>query len=275
MIMNNNQRRLLDMLADNAEEISNFESEGLEQLENVIGSMMGRNAQAQFRSRVGMNALKGKVNQPMVSSASMKNIANDSKLSFTLVAERVGITTGVALPALLFGTNDLQSGWANVANLPAGISISKVDIGIVAGISYGQKLEISYTDGVNTDKIRVTCTNNPYPVLLEATKSDLMLMNGVRLSLSDATQVSQFDQILTVFKNQIAGKSDRDNLIPTSYKNPEQFQTGIVDITEMISVDKNTTIQCNIIPIAGFKVSFNFYAGKLVKWNAADMVGGR
>lgn len=266
------QDKLMEFLSENMLDSSNFESdfEALENAEAVVRKAYGVNAARAFRNKVKQDVKQGKPFAP--SSKRVGTIDQGSKLSFTIVAERVSANiTGVALPAMLFGVNDRYSGFQNVMSLPSGVTLKKVEYGVDSSLAAAQRLDLTYTDGTNDDTIRITCNNNPYPVLLESTKTDLLLMQGVRLSISNTSLVSQFDEQIQVVKNALAGNTRRDNLTPTSYKNPEQFQSGIVDIPETISVDKQTSLQCNILATAGFKVSFNFYAGKVQKWDAADL----
>ena len=271
--MNKAQAELMDFLSEKSLEQSNFEGDymSLENAENIVRANYGINAARQFRKRISSGLTQGK---PMLPSPRVVGtIDRGSKLSFTIVVERVDADLNLSLPAFIFGVNDRFSGFSAVGQLPSGITLQSATYGIDQGKNSSERLDLTFTNGTLTDTVRITCQNNPYPVLLEATKTDLLLMQGVRLSLSDATQVSQFDNQIRVVKNSIAGNSKVDNLTPTSYKNPEQFQSGIVDIPEGISIDKNTTLQMNILPIAGFKVSMNFYAGSVKKWDSSDLTG--
>lgn len=265
--MNESQQQLIDFLSNQALENSNFESEGLENAENVIKAAYGMQAARNFRKQVA----EKRIGKPFIGQ-SKGSIDRNSKLSFTVVAERLTANITKSLPAMIFGVNDRLSAFQNVMQLPSGVVLDKMVYGADSAISAAGKLQLHFKEGLNIDIIEITCQNNPYPVLLESTKTDLLLMNGVRLSISNTTLVSQFDEQIQIVKNAIAGNTKRDNLTPVSYKNPEQFQSGIVDVPEMISIDKETSLQFNIIPTAGFKVSMNFYAGKIQKWNAGEMV---
>lgn len=267
---------ILSDLANLALEASNFEGDSyaLEDMENFVGKRYGQAAKAQFRAQVNErrfgNPKGNPVSNPLSSSASSSNIAANAAASFTITAKRLTATISEVLEAPIFGVIDRYSGYSKVLSLPAGVTVDSLEYGIDKGIANANRLQLKYTDGTNDDIIEITCQQNPYPLLLESTRTDLLRAQGVRMSLSDSTAVSQFDQQFNVVKRSMTGRSVNDSLTPSQYKQPTQFQTGIVDLPISISVDKETTITCGIIAQAGLAISFSFFAAQFDKYNAAN-----
>jgi hypothetical protein len=266
---------ILSDLANMALEASNLEGDSaLESMENMIGSRFGQKAKADFRQMVNYrkygNTRGNPVSNPISQTSLSSNIAQNAAASFTITARRLTANITEVLEAPIFGVIDRFSGFDKVISLPAGVTVKSIDYGIDSGLSTANKLVIEYTTGLLTDKIEITCQQNPYPVLLEATRTDLLRAQGVRLSLSDATAVSQFAQQFNVIKRSMTGRAVNDSLTPEQYKQPTQFQTGIVDLPVSITVDKETTITQGIIAQANFSVSFSFFAAQFDKYNAQN-----
>ena len=272
---------ILSDLANLALEASNFEGDNyaLEDMENFVSRRYGKQAGMGFRAKVNQmkfgNPRGNPVSNPLSSAPATANIAANAAASFTITAKRLTATINEILEAPIFGVIDRYSGYSKVISLPAGVTVNSIAYGVDKGIADANKMVIEYTDGTNEDKIEVTCQQNPYPLLLESTRTDLLRAQGVRLSLSDSTAVSQFDQQFNVVKRSMTGRSVNDSLTPSQYKQPTQFQTGIVDLPVNISVDKETTITCGIIPQAGLAISFSFFAAQFDKYNAANDLGGK
>ncbi len=266
---------MLESLARQGAEMSNFE--GLEEFEDYVAQKYGMNANTK-------RALKEKINRYRYGNARGNNptkpfqgqssgdLTQGNALTFTLNVLRKTAGIAAVLPVPMFGMMDLQSAYSKVlgGKLPAGVTLKGFKIGYTAGVLFAQKAEFIYTDGTNDDTIEVTCPNNPYPSLILATQTDVMQMRGIRYSLSDKTKVAQFSTDLTVERRSLAGRSTQDNLSPSNYKSPDQFQDGIIDIKEIISIDKNSTIVTGIIAQASFSIDLNFYAGRIDKLDASN-----
>lgn len=266
---------ILSDLANLALEASNLEGDSaLESMENIVGSRFGQQAKAQFRQMVNYrkygNPQGNPVSNPIKQTSLNANIAQGAAASFTITAKRLTANIAAVLEAPIFGVIDRYSGFSKVLNLPSGVTVKGIAYGVDAGISKSDILEITYTTGAADDKIVISCQQNPYPILLEATRTDILRAQGVRLSLSDATAVAQFSEQFNVVKRSMTGRSVNDSLTPDQYKQPTQFQTGIVDLPVSITVDKETTITQGIIAQANFSVSFSFFAAQFDKYNAAN-----
>jgi hypothetical protein len=266
---------ILSDLANMALEASNYDGDSyaLEDMENFVTRRYGKQAGMQLRNKMNemrFGNAKGNVISNPLSSNNVSNIATNAAASFTITAKRLTANINEILEAPIFGVIDRYSGFSKVISLPAGVTVAGINYGVDKGIADANKLSIEYTDGTDVDTIEITCQQNPYPLLLESTRTDLLRAQGIRLSLSDSTAVSQFDQQFNVVKRSMTGRAVNDSLTPSQYKQPTQFQTGIVDLPINLSVDKETTITCGIIPQAGLAISFSFFAAQFDKFNAAN-----
>jgi len=90
----------------------------------------------------------------------------------------------------------------------------------------------------------VRCTQVGYGTLLDALNSDRFIMNLLRYVMSDTSAVglAQYNNNVAIVKQSLFGKFDQDWVSPTSFKMPEQFQTGIIDIPIEKGVDKQVEL---------------------------------
>jgi hypothetical protein len=263
-------REILEQLSDFALENSNFED-----LENVIGQKYGAGAARQFRDI--SNRKKMSLTKPFAGSTT-KGFSKNAAASFTINIVRLSTNISASLPVPIFGANDAPSGWADVIapSLPSGVFVDTIQYGALNTGSAGtsaRKLILNFEDSVGgKDGIEVTCTQNNYPSLLNATLVDIMTLGGIRYGISNSANVAQFDEEIKVVKRSLTGRQTNDSLTPSQYKSPEQFQSGIIDITEGFSIDKQTTIVLGFGQFA-MTVSLNCYAATLQKYDAATELG--
>jgi hypothetical protein len=185
--------------------------------------------------------------------------------SFGITVTRVTATIAQPLPFAIFGQQDYQNGYRNVIGglLPTGVTLSTVRGGEVNGLA--NQVEFTYTQGANTDIVRVTSDTYPYPSLLESSGTDLLRMSKIRMELSDATQANQFRQEMQSFSNSPFGKGTSNKISPTSFRTPQQFQTGIVDLDLVIDIDKETALYGRILNVTNFSVTFNSFVEKFYR----------
>ena len=268
-------REVLDDLAQFALENSNFEDETLEDLENVVGARYGAAAKQQFKNKMMQKRFGGNSNVPAkpFGGASPKGFTKENAASFTINLYRAPAAgTGAlgVLPVPIFGALDSYSAFFDVItpSLKQGVALTACEIGAVNGaVANSKVMKLTYSDGTNTDIVTVECTQNNYPALLHATAVDMMKLGGIRYGISNTTNVAQFDNEIKVVKRSLTGRQTNDSLTPSQYKSPNQFQTGIIDISEQFSIDKETSIVVGIGAYAAFTVSLNCYAAKLDKFN--------
>jgi len=74
------------------------------------------------------------------------------------------------------------------------------------------------------------CQSIAFGTLLGMLQSDKFLLNMIRYVITDSGQYAQYQNQVGLLNQSIFGKFDSDQLSPTSFKTPEQFQDGIIDI---------------------------------------------
>lgn len=88
----------------------------------------------------------------------------------------------------------------------------------------------------------VRCTQVAYGTLLDALNSDRFVMNMIRYVIPDLTKLSQYSNNVYMFNQSLFGKMNSDFLSPNSFKKPEQFQNGLIDIPLKKGIDKQTAL---------------------------------
>jgi hypothetical protein len=161
--------------------------------------------------------------------------------------------------AFIFGYSDSQSGYAKARQL------MPVGSGVATTWAYGNYFIYGYTpsqalvNGVitNTDAtanaflqlgdcvfpfyastagpiysvalVIVRLSNGFYANLLNSLSSDTFTTNLIRYQL-DPLLISQFSNPINLINQSIFGATKNDTIDPTAYKQPQQFQAGIVDM---------------------------------------------
>lgn len=231
------------------------------QARKVAAKAMQRPAvKAQMMQAMRQNAGQGAV------SIQTGNV--QAAAQFDITAKRITANIASALPVPFFGALDLENGFTNLLNLPAGVTLSDMNIGTTKGVAFANKLELEFTDGVGTDTVEITSSTYFYPSLLKSTITDLLKLSKMRYSISDTTQIAQFSQSLNVVSRSMFGKVNSNNISVGAFKQPNQFQQGIIDIDGEIEVDKETSIQTAIIPVVGFSFTLSMWVEKFFRQNA-------
>lgn len=194
------------------------------------------------------------------------------KANFAIQVKRLTNALDINLPYVIFGQVFSISGFVDILPLPSGITCV-VSSGIaqhaIDDSAKYQTLTLQFSDGVDTDTIEITTkAAAAYPSLLAATSSDVFDISKLRLSISPSTEDSQFDTDLSVVSKTIFGKEDKNPLNIASYKKPDQFQTGIVDIVlDNVGIDKEACFVGEMIPVAGLTVTHSFSVSRINKFN--------
>ena len=185
--------------------------------------------------------------------------------TFTLKAERLTTTLAQDLPVAFFGTLDSFANYLRFIVPPAGLTVTYIE-GLPSGKA--EQSILRYTDGVNTDDIVITCQQAPYPAFLQSLVSDKIRVSKLRYSISDTTKQSQFSQGLTVQVASLFGKRSQDTVDIESFKSPQQFQAGIVDLDGVFDVDKETAFTHVLLNSSGanFSISISFFAEAFTRY---------
>lgn len=190
---------------------------------------------------------------------------------FNITVTRNSNNIAQTLPVAIFGAADANNGYANVlnANLGTGTTISSVNLGTANGTAQANNVTITYVNGANTDTVSISSDTYPYTSLLDATRTDMFKMSKVRYSISDATQLAQFNQGFTFLSNSMFGSRNSNNVSVGAYRSPEQFQTAIIDLNGEFDIDKETSIVTGIIQTAGvFSFTISAFVQKFYRQNS-------
>jgi|688.fasta_scaffold27357_11 hypothetical protein len=190
---------------------------------------------------------------------------------FNITVTRNSNTIPQTLPVAIFGAADINNGYANIlnANLGAGTTITSVAMGTANGTAQGNNVVITYLNGANSDTVTISSDTYPYTSLLDATRTDMFKMSKVRYSISDATQLAQFNQQFNFISNSMFGTRSSNNVSIGAYRSPDQFQAAIIDLNGEFDIDKETSIQTGIIQTAGiFSFTISAFVQKFYRQNS-------
>jgi hypothetical protein len=202
------------------------------------------------------------------------NGGSDAEFDITITRLTSAVLSGgvaAVLPVPIFGAADFQSAYNQVLNtLPVGVSIS--GIALVAG-----NCQITYTDGTHSDIVVISCSQYPYASFLYSMYTNLFRIGAIRYTVFDTTQLTQYNNQFQIIKRGMFGTDKRDKINVLSYKKPEQFQNGIVDIgtvgnmlpdARMVNIDQETTLVIGCNASAGFSFNLSMFLSAYSKHNA-------
>ena len=190
---------------------------------------------------------------------------------------RVTRNTGAinrVLPVALFGAIDFEGNYSAVLGtyLPSAVTYTVA--------KSGGNMVFTYTEGAATDTITVTCSQVAYNSFLQSTITDVMSVRAIRYTLTDTTQLSNFDNLFAVVKRSLYGSDKRDNISVTSYREPNQFQSGIIDIgdvknggSNVLTIDKETSVVIGMndtLASGAFTATLSLFVNSYNKLNASS-----
>lgn len=169
------------------------------------------------------------------------------------------------LAAFLYGNSDYASGFKKLQEafpLAGGwvygtpgiygkdqfrINGSFIDATVTAQLQKGDLVQPIFSDqGATTyvGLVIIRCTQVGYGTLLDSLNSDRFVMNMIRYIMADTTAVglAQYNNNIFIMKQSLFGKFDSDFVSPQSFKMPEQFQAGIIDIPVKKGIDKQIAL---------------------------------
>ncbi len=154
------------------------------------------------------------------------------------------------LASFIFGNSDFAAGFAKAKSLlPVtvwvyespyvyGAGYSRTSLGATdatanAFLQYGDIVQpfTATTAGPVTTAALVVMrlSNGYYSNMVNALGSDVFSINKVRYQL-DPTLITQFNNPIQLINQSLFGAAKTDNVDPTAYKQPQQYQAGIIDI---------------------------------------------
>ena len=166
------------------------------------------------------------------------NSGGGDKAQFDIQIQRLTANIAQSLEVPIFGATHDISGYVGVINPATGGSFS---------VAYGTNnalpnaLRITHVVGAGTDIIQVTCNQLPYPAFLEAMRTDMFRVSNIRYSINDtsANGLTQFSEIFEFRTKSLFGKADQNPISVLSFKKPENFQAGIIDLPVDVDIWKD------------------------------------
>ena len=217
-------------------------------------SNAGGRGQAAGWSRFGSSNLPAKQSTPTPAGLSRKDQYGSKAQANFSVTRLTSSIAGVNLPVVLFGAVESLSQYRRLITLPAGITLTSV-----AASAGGQALDFTYTDGTNTDVVRVSCAEVPYPSFLGfVAGGDMFIMGAIRYRLNTATLIDQFNQEMRMTRASVFGAINQNPVNVAAYDTPETLKTYIVDVLQNFDIDKETSVVTSIIPSGTSGTPFSF-----------------
>lgn len=252
---------MLARLEDESNQMYSYESEMYDENYKGRGPMRGRGL---------VKRAPLATNSPVMRPS---RLVPKAKAQFDVNIKRLTSTLPQSLEVIVFGAGDINSGYNGVVNVPAGLTLSVLGGGQdVNNPSRYDKKVFRYTNGVDTDDIELTCNQYPYPSLVYDTTVDVFRINTVRYSISDVTKTQQFGNRFDWIKRTIFGKLDRQSLSVNSFKSPEQFQAGIIDLSVDFAISKEYMFNVAILPEANFQVTLSIFVEVFDKLDYANEI---
>jgi len=177
-------------------------------------------------------------------------------------------TMATRLSAFYFGFSDFNAGYANaVSQFPlnvwqyAGVGIRGKDQNpenifgsnwdALVGTQMAQGDVILHYVAVSGGGVLIyhayvilRCTQVAYGTLLNAMASDRFVINNIRYILTDVTApgLLQYANNIALLTLSLYGKANKDFVSPNSFKQPKDFQNGIIDLPLKRGMDKEQTL---------------------------------
>lgn len=181
---------------------------------------------------------------------------------FDITIQRLTAAIAQDLDYVVYGVRNASNAFDGIVSLGTGTTLT---VRYGANVDEKDRLKMSYVNGVNTDIVEIRCPQYAYPSMLDATLVDRFDINGIRYSISDTSLTDQFSKKFKTFENSMFGKIDFNALSVATFKNPEQFQAGIVDIPLTWDVNSQKGILGSIRQTASFTVTLSMFIQSYTK----------
>jgi hypothetical protein len=182
----------------------------------------------------------------------------DSASVFDLVITRNSANIAQYLPIPLFGALDFESKYKDI--ISSFLPLSTITYELAVSPS-GKGLRFTFTNSVGpaVDTIDVECSQVAYVNLLRASQGSILKFSENKINISDVTKQAQFTQAVTLFKNSLFGKLEKDSFTPNQFKSDLQNQNDIRTITIQWDIDQESSVVYLINNTAGFVVTQTSY----------------
>ena len=191
------------------------------------------------------------------------------KAQFDIVIKRNTATIAQNLECMIFGSQHFDGGYQNgMVNPSSGGSVT-----VTGGIwsTLPTLVKFTHVNGVNTDTIDVTCNQVNYPTFLKASLNATYRISNIRYSLTDPTQLAQFSTPFEVRTKSLFGKADQNPISVTSFKKPEQYQNGIIDLPVEVIVDGESGIMVSMTNLV-CQITLSVFVERFNKQDRFDLM---
>lgn len=187
-----------------------------------------------------------------------------------ILVKRVSANIALPLPFIIFGVLQFATSYANIIGsyLPTGVTLTNVTQSATGGVI------LEFTQGANVDTVTIECNQVGYKQFLAALNTDQFDVGMMRYSLSDPTQLAQYQQLFQLGTKSLFGKASQTDFPIEMHKTPNQFQNAIIDIKQSWAQDKESFLVGNIIDAASLSINLNMFITNYYKYNAKSVLNG-
>lgn len=249
----------LERYFDSLQEVADMNYEGFEGIEGRTQISARPMPKGYVRSNVTGKVFKHDANPVRYSPQ-----GNHTQALVDIIVQRIGINFG-DLPFGIFGYSFVPSQYNQLLNVPTGLTLT-------LDVSNPAQIDFVYTNGILTDRVRVSSTQNNYIAFLQGLASDMFNVAKIRIALSDTINLDQFSRVIELGEKTMFGKRQFTPIPANSLKSPFQFQPNVIDLGTDSSplnfgVDKNVVFISSIKAVEGFTVTYSFFINNLERLN--------
>ena len=187
-----------------------------------------------------------------------------SAASFDILIERKTANILEVLPVPIFGVLDQESDWIEIMN-------QFLTTGTTYTVSRGadrKSLDFTFTNGVLSDIINVSCNQVPYVNLIISGLDSVFKMQQNKLQISNVALQNEFSQSIGVFNRSFFGHHQDDSITPNQYKSDLQNQNDIRTINQILDIDKQRTLLFKMVA-SPFTLTMSSFIQKYDKGQSA------
>ncbi len=171
----------------------------------------------------------------------------------------IALQVGGALPSGLAGGGQtilVSVAYGGQCSIPQSVNAANVPTTSLAG-GYANSLVFTYWNGLSGssalyDTIAITCNQIPYPSFLQRMVNGLFRVSKVRYQLiTDNTSTVQFSKGMYTYYKSMFGKLIQEQVSVGAYKDPKQFQNGIIDLDINVSLNPCTSLTNSFSGVMG------------------------
>lgn len=212
------------------------------------------------------------IRQPQVRIAGQSQIAPNTtsiKAQFDIRILRNSANIAQSLEVGVFGMVHFQSGYFGVVFPPTGGTVT-----VTGGtnVNLPDRVRFTYVVGADTDTIDVFCNQLPYPAFLSSMSNAMFKVTNIRYSLSNAAQTVQFSEPFEFRSKSMYGKGDTNPITVLSFRKPEQFQAGIVDLPLDATMSREDLIALKVNEATTAEFTLSCFLEHFYKQDRSDLV---